>query len=127
MTGLYVSLHPLFIPVILNSYRTRSEEVRSNFRIMKDIAQHTIIPPASRRASLEDFIKSMYANAEITTELKKWSIDFDQKMVNISARVLNPEPISFLSKRINYAPAQGTQWFFKSWNSFVQLKQTNLP
>ena len=86
-----------------------TDEVRANFRIMKDIAEHTIIPPASRKGSLENFIADMYKNEEIKEELNRWSIEFDKKMLTTRGRVLNPEPIIYRSKKTQYDPSSA-EW-----------------
>jgi len=86
-----------------------TDEVRANFRIMKDIAEHTIIPPASRKASLENFIVEMYKNEEIQQELNRWNIEFDRKMLSVRGRVMNPEPIIYRTKRSQYDPSSA-EW-----------------
>jgi len=81
-----------------------TEEVKSNFSIMRDISQHTIVPPSSRKASLESFIRTLTTHPEISEELRKWNINFRPEMLKIKSRVLNPERIFFKNKQVNYDP-----------------------
>ena len=36
-----------------------TDEMRSNFRVMKDLAQHTRLTPTARQNSLKKFIKNV--------------------------------------------------------------------
>ena len=83
-----------------------TEEVKSNFTIMRDISQHTIVPPASRRASLLSFINTLTTHPEISEELKKWNISFRPEMLKLAGRVMNPEKIVFKNKTVPYDPRQ---------------------
>mgnify|MGYP006940071060 CR=1 FL=1 len=73
--------------------------MRADFNIMKNVSEHTIIPPHVRKASLENFINICYNNSDIQAELKRWNIEFKRELLNFPARVLNPETIYFRNKK----------------------------
>jgi aubergine len=95
-----------------------TEEVKSNFTIMRDISAYTIVPPASRRASLLSFITTLTTHPEIGEELRKWNISFRPEMLKLTGRVLNPERILFKNKQVNYDPRQA------DWSR--EIKQVDL-
>ena len=76
-----------------------SEEVRSDFRVMKDISVHTRLGPQQRVRALEGLIARINSNDEAVTELSNWHLDFARTLLNITSRQLPPEQISLGSKK----------------------------
>jgi aubergine-like protein len=86
-----------------------TDEMRADFNIMKSLSEHTIVPPSVRKRGLEDFITKCYQEQEIATELKRWNIEFDRKLLTVPARVMNPETIFFKNKKVQ-EDAQSAEW-----------------
>lgn len=95
-----------------------TDEIRADFNIMKAVSEHTIVPPQVRKKGLEEFINACYNNPEIATELKRWNISFDRTLLQVQARVLNPETIFFKNKKVQEDPASA------EWSR--DMKQVNL-
>lgn len=91
----------------LTLFARSTDEMRKNFSVMKDISQHTIIPPSTRKASLERFIKQIYDNEEISTELKGWKMEFGRQLLQLKGRVLGAEKIIFKNRTV---PSQNAEW-----------------
>lgn len=73
-----------------------SDEIRSNFSIMKDLAQHTRISPAGRAQELESFMNDLQTNAEAQKEMSQWNLNFDRKLLKMTGRAYPPESKSFV-------------------------------
>ncbi|BFZ18410.1 hypothetical protein BsWGS_21449 [Bradybaena similaris] len=63
-----------------------SEEVRSDFNVMKDLAIHTRVGPEGRLNTLEDFLEKINANPRVREILGPWQTKFDDKPLRIPAR-----------------------------------------
>ncbi|KAJ8285840.1 hypothetical protein GJAV_G00031540 [Gymnothorax javanicus] len=81
-----------------------TDKMRSDFNIMKDLSSHTRLTPEQRENQLNRFINNIHKNTEAQTELNTWGLNFDNKLVNIQARVLPAERIVQGSKTYEYNP-----------------------
>ncbi|XP_069944367.1 piwi-like protein Ago3 isoform X2 [Cherax quadricarinatus] len=78
------------------SYMTGlTDDMRSDFRVMKDIAQHTRLTPTVRQASLRAFVKNVNSNREACQVLADWGLRLEDNAVALDGRVLPPETIFF--------------------------------
>jgi len=68
-----------------------SDEIRANFSVMKDLAQHTRISPASRAQNLTQFMTDLHANPEAQKELSQWNMQFDRQLLKMTGRCLPGE------------------------------------
>lgn len=82
-----------------------SDEARADFRVMKDLGEHTRISPAVRRKRCLDFIRDMKRHPKCATELNGWNLDFENNLVQYNARVVPAEPILMHQSRFNYKPS----------------------
>ncbi|KAK2155427.1 hypothetical protein NP493_2079g00007 [Ridgeia piscesae] len=82
-----------------------SEEVRSDFHVMKDLATHTRIAPEGRYQTLSNFIEKINKNPEVKEEMSRWGLAFDRDLLSIQARVLPPEKIRQRGQVYDYKPA----------------------
>ncbi|XP_071808284.1 piwi-like protein 1 [Asterias amurensis] len=71
-----------------------TDEMRSDFRVMKDLASHTRITPAQRHLSLRKFVDNIYANKDALAELKNWGMTLDRDILGLEARQLPREKIT---------------------------------
>ncbi|XP_022111916.1 piwi-like protein 1 [Acanthaster planci] len=77
-----------------------TDEMRSDFRVMKDLAFHTRITPAQRHVSLRKFIDNIYQNRDALKELTNWGMSVDRDILTMGARQLRPEQIRMQNNTI---------------------------
>ena len=70
-----------------------SDALRSDFRTMKEIKDHTCVPPTDRNASIEQFLRRIRACPEARKELDNWGLQFDDGTAEIDGRVFPSEVI----------------------------------
>lgn len=92
--------------------------MRSDFRVMRDISNHTRVPPDIRGKELEKFISDASSNPEVSEALKEWGFSINPDMLEIPARVLPPETIIFRNKRQTVDPLT-EEWSGACKNSHV--------
>nr|BCS90542.1 piwi protein [Cladonema pacificum] len=71
-----------------------SDDIRSNFSVMKDLAVHTRVGPEGRVNELEEFMKDLSSNPESQKELAQWNLKFDPKVLRMKGWTYSPEKIS---------------------------------
>uniref|UniRef100_A0A336LSU2 CSON003002 protein n=1 Tax=Culicoides sonorensis TaxID=179676 RepID=A0A336LSU2_CULSO len=76
-----------------------TDEMRSNFRLMKAVAEHTRIGPAQRVRRLIDFNRRLQNTVKSISVLQDWSLKLDDQLVEVSGRELNFENILFGESR----------------------------
>lgn len=77
-----------------------TDAIRADFRVMKDIAQHTRVTPNQRRIAMTKFIENIYNNATVLEELKSWNLELDKELLHTEGRLLPNEKIVFGSKTV---------------------------
>uniref|UniRef100_A0A8C4IRF4 Piwi like RNA-mediated silencing 1 n=1 Tax=Dicentrarchus labrax TaxID=13489 RepID=A0A8C4IRF4_DICLA len=70
-----------------------TDKMRADFHIMKDLSVHTRLTPEQREGRLNRFITNIQKNADAQSELDKWGLNFDKKLLNLKGRVLPGERI----------------------------------
>jgi len=70
-----------------------SDEVRTDYNIMRDVAVHTRVNPTSRVQTLNTFIRTITSNPEVTKELSGWGLNFDDQLIRFQGRTLPAEVI----------------------------------
>ncbi|XP_063698509.1 protein aubergine-like [Culicoides brevitarsis] len=70
-----------------------TEDMRSNFRLMKAVAEHTRIGPAQRIRRLLDFNQRLKRTPEAMDVLKEWNMTLAQDLIEFTGRELPPEKI----------------------------------
>jgi len=88
-----------------------SDDVRADFRVMKDLAVHTRTNPAQRVATLEKFLHAIEQKPEAAKELENWGMNFGTSLSTFTGRVLDQEKIYQLNRSghqtsLNYQAAQ---------------------
>ncbi|XP_071945006.1 piwi-like protein 1 [Antedon mediterranea] len=79
-----------------------SDEVRSNFTVMKDLAQHTRVDPKNRAATLNRFLHSISNNKEANSHLERWGLSLDNNLMDIQGRGLPAEQLSQRNFKFSY-------------------------
>lgn len=86
-----------------------SDEIRANFSVMKDLAQHTRISPAARAQNLEKFMTDMNNNPEAQQELSSWNMQFNKSLLQMSGRCLGAEGMFQKGAQFSYK-IQDADW-----------------
>ncbi|XP_021965267.2 piwi-like protein Ago3 [Folsomia candida] len=67
-----------------------TEEITSDFRIMKVVADKTRIPPLQRYHALQAFIESVNTQPKVRSIFEKWGLRLADGIVNLNGRVIGP-------------------------------------
>ncbi|XP_005096149.1 piwi-like protein 1 [Aplysia californica] len=70
-----------------------SDQVRSDFKVMQDLAVHTRIAPPQRVNTLETFARQINSNEEAQKVLQPWGMTIAPKVVEMQGRELNAEKL----------------------------------
>lgn len=72
-----------------------TDELRQDFRVMKDLASHTRVTPEQRVATMRKFINAVNGNPEAKKELDNWGLSFADNTIDIDGRLAQQEKIIF--------------------------------
>ena len=72
-----------------------SEDMRNNFKVMKEIATFTRLSPAQRQSSLKTFIQSVNGHPDCRNLLDGWNLKLSDNLVTLNGRVLGSETLHF--------------------------------
>ncbi|XP_041362450.1 piwi-like protein 1 [Gigantopelta aegis] len=70
-----------------------SDDMRSDFRLMKDIATHTRVTPMQRKLAMQKFVNSVNSNEQAYQQLADWGLELDNNTIPIDGRLLPMEKI----------------------------------
>ncbi|XP_050438179.1 piwi-like protein Siwi isoform X2 [Adelges cooleyi] len=90
-----------------------TNELRNNFKVMKDVAAYTQLSPNARIKRYYSLMEQLVSNKESVDELKNWDLKFSKTLVEVPARVLKNENISSNTKSYT----GGTE---ADWTTFVR-------
>lgn len=68
-----------------------TDQQKSNFQLMKSVAEYTRITPGVRIQKLMDFSKRLNQNPEVMAEVRNWNFQLSNTLVEFNGRVLPPE------------------------------------
>ncbi|XP_053475710.1 piwi-like protein 1 [Ictalurus furcatus] len=71
---------------------------------MKDLSTHTRLTPEQWENRLNRFINNMSRNASVQTTLSTWGLSFENKLLNLTGRVLPVERILQGARAYEYNP-----------------------
>ncbi|KOC68594.1 Protein piwi [Habropoda laboriosa] len=86
-----------------------TDNMRNNFHLMNALAEHTRVSPKSRIDKLMAFNRRLRQEKAIVQELQDWNLKLDDRLVDIPARVLQPEKI-ILGNKIAVSSGQFADW-----------------
>ena len=89
--------------------------MRSNFKLMSALAKFTRVSPADRIKKLMDFNSRLSGVPEIREELTSWSLQLDNQLVNVPARI-------FPSDKIITGSGDTTVPFNANWTNDIKSK-----
>ncbi|XP_047656361.1 piwi-like protein 1 isoform X2 [Tachysurus fulvidraco] len=81
-----------------------TENMRNDFTIMRDLATHTRLSPEQRENRLDRFVSKINRNASAQDALDRWGLNFENKMLNLTGRVLPAERIIQGARAYEYNP-----------------------
>ena len=92
--------------------------MRSDMRVMKDVATFTRLTPNQRMNSLRNFMQNVNTNQECVKLLSDWNLTLENATIDLSLRVLDPETILFGRGATAYG-TQEADWGMASGKSPV--------
>ncbi|XP_036145933.1 piwi-like protein Siwi [Monomorium pharaonis] len=84
-----------------------TESMKENFHLMKALAHHTCIAPASRIEKLMRFNHRLRGEPKVIQELQDWNMTLERNLVEIPGRVLPNIPLSVANGTINKGQQHG--------------------
>lgn len=72
-----------------------TDEMRNDFKVMKDVAQYTRVTPNQRMQALRKYLKNVAECEKAQKILKDWGLELHSASIDLQARVLDPETIVF--------------------------------
>ncbi|XP_029717566.1 protein aubergine-like [Aedes albopictus] len=84
-----------------------TDDMRRNFNLMRTLADHTRLTPDRRIERLEVFNRRLQDSKESAEVFSFWKTELDRRLVEVPARVLQPETIFFHPEQPNYAVSAG--------------------
>ncbi|ESO83925.1 hypothetical protein LOTGIDRAFT_210915 [Lottia gigantea] len=92
-----------------------SDAMRSDFRLMKDIASHTRVTPAQRQMAMKKFLDAVRNNKEANSQFVNWGLELDCNTIDMQGRLLPVENIHF--DRYVARDVQNADWGRESSNN----------
>lgn len=75
-----------------------TDQARSDFKVMKDLAVHTRVAPNEREKSFRKFVENINSTPEARNHLSRWGLHLEPAIVQVGGRKLNPEKVFFKKK-----------------------------
>ncbi|GAB1601208.1 piwi-like protein 1 [Argonauta hians] len=85
-----------------------TDDMRTDFRVMKDIAAHTRVTPVQRQLTLNKFVQAIKSNEDAMQQLTNWGLHFEDATIQIEGRYFQPEKI-FMRER-DFSASQEADW-----------------
>jgi len=70
-----------------------TDQMKADFRVMKDVAQFTRVTPNQRQQALKKFIDNVNNSAEASSILLNWGLKLAPTSVQLSGRIVTPEKL----------------------------------
>ncbi|XP_014260031.1 piwi-like protein Siwi [Cimex lectularius] len=98
----------LLVPELCN-LTGLTDSMRTNFNLMKTLADHTRIRPAQRVDKYQSFLSRLTTSQAARNELETWHLKFSNKMVEFTGRVLENESV-VLGNEISVKSDNAADW-----------------
>lgn len=95
-----------------------TEDMRSNFTIMKAIGDHTRLPPQVREAKLREFLRQLSTDERARTVLEDWGLSVRSELDVVPGRRLDTETVLFGNQR-SYKVGDDVDWGRQATNGPV--------
>lgn len=70
-----------------------TDQMRADFRVMKDVAVHTRVSPDTRQKALISFLRNVHSNSEAVDLLDQWGLVLDKEPIRMDGRTLDSEKL----------------------------------
>jgi len=70
-----------------------TDQMKADFRVMKDVGQFTRVTPNQRQQALKKFIDNVNNSAEASSILLNWGLKLAPMSVQLTGRIINPEKL----------------------------------
>ncbi|KAF4517180.1 Argonaute-3 [Ephemera danica] len=96
-----------------------TDDMRSNYRLMSALAEHTRVGPSKRVEKLQAFSRRLRSEKAIVEDLQEWNMAVDSDLVKFNGRILPSEKIYQGSERqtISYDSGPLVDWTHKLKNT----------
>lgn len=98
-----------------------TDEMRSNFNLMRALASHTCLGPALRIKKTMEYQQKMTATPVAAQELKQWNVQLGRDLVRFPARIVQRETI-ILGNEVNYPVGPDADWTKSFRNNSMYTK-----
>ncbi|XP_055592753.1 protein piwi-like isoform X3 [Uranotaenia lowii] len=106
-----------------------SEDMRRDFQLMRAMAEHTRLAPDRRIQRLETFNQRLQQSKESSEIFRFWKTELDRRLVEVPARILEPETIFFHPEQAKYSVSAGDmaewQMAFRNNPMYLTVALTN--
>ncbi|KAG7189003.1 hypothetical protein KM043_008597 [Ampulex compressa] len=97
-----------------------TNNIRSDFKVMRDLSSITQVSPSNRRDVIKRFVQEVQANEVTKSLLSAWGLYIENELTTFTGRVLDPEKIFFgQDKSILLTKARPVDWSAASVNNPV--------
>jgi aubergine-like protein len=72
-----------------------TDELRSNFSVMKELANYTKVSPHQRVAAYRKFLENVNNNSNVMELLNGWGLQIEKEPTKVVARILDEETVVF--------------------------------
>lgn len=86
-----------------------TEAQRSNFQLMRALAEHTRVAPRARIDKLVKFCQRLRNEQMVMEELRRWDLKLAENIIEISGRVIPPETIC-VGRNVKFLAGQEADW-----------------
>ncbi|KDR24113.1 Protein piwi, partial [Zootermopsis nevadensis] len=90
-----------------------TDEMRGNFNVMRDLAEHTRVGPQGRMDRLNAFNRRLLKEQNVRTDLLEWNMRLADKLIEFQGRVLPQEKIlqgGHQGQEVKYDAGPLTDW-----------------
>ncbi|MPC42405.1 Piwi-like protein 1 [Portunus trituberculatus] len=84
-----------------------SQAMRSDPRLMQDLAASTRLGPDQRVQALTKFNTTLFTNEKVKTELDQWGLSFSQELAQVRGRILPGEVLTQAHHSFTYTGSDG--------------------
>uniref|UniRef100_A0A0P4W194 PAZ domain-containing protein n=1 Tax=Scylla olivacea TaxID=85551 RepID=A0A0P4W194_SCYOL len=84
-----------------------SQAMRSDPRLMQDLAASTRLGPDQRVQALTKFNNTLFANDKVKAELDQWGLSFSQELAQVRGRILPGEVLTQAHRSFTYTGSDG--------------------
>ncbi|XP_062547222.1 protein aubergine-like [Armigeres subalbatus] len=101
-----------------------TEQMRSDFRMMRAMSDHTRLNPDRRIERLETFNRRLQTTPESTEVFKVWQMELDKRLIELPGRILPVETIFFSTTAPGVAAGDNADWtmHFRNQPMFATIR-----